>query len=164
MAPKPKIDFEICPAMPEDASEAVKVMRASIVELCEKDHENNEARLSEWLANKNQETFLTWLADDTLSLITAKHRQKIVAVAAVSHDNAMITLLYVAPAHTHQGISSALLTQCEKLLFEGRAQQIFVESSKTALQFYRARGWAKEEGRTAQTNDATHLTKFKRSG
>ncbi len=58
-------------ARPEDAANAVDVLRASITQLCVDDHMNDPATLDLWLANKTVESFRCWIETPTTHLVVA---------------------------------------------------------------------------------------------
>lgn len=125
------------PAGLADAPAMSAVLIASITELCADDHHNNPEALASWLANKTPEGIATWFADPASRLFVAERDGKVAAVGGLGAGR-MITLNYVAPAHRFAGVSKAMLAALEAQLGPGEAA---LDSSRTALPFYRALGW-----------------------
>ncbi len=141
------VHFEVRNALAADASAAVRVLRESISQLCEADHKNEPGEVSGWLANKTTDTFLKWLGDPDLVMRVAVRDGEIVGVGSCHIASRSVVLLYVAPEHRFGGVSSLLLSDLEEVLKRHGRGQIRLESTVTALAFYKARGWQpKSEG------------------
>ncbi len=128
-------------ALPEDAANAVDVLRASITEGCVEDHQHDPETLALWLHNKTVETFLRWLGTPTTHLIVAQHSSNLVGVAAINGQS-HIHLLYVRPGFYRTGVGSALLAELERHALDVGASQITLESSITARSFYERHGYS----------------------
>ena len=63
---------EIRDARPEEAAEIAALIRASITDLCARDHRNEPNALAAWLANKTPETVASWIAAPDQRLIVAR--------------------------------------------------------------------------------------------
>ncbi|GHB37390.1 hypothetical protein GCM10007094_28390 [Pseudovibrio japonicus] len=135
------LDVLVRDAGPGDADGAVRVLRESISRLCEADHENEPGEASRWLANKTVDTFLKWLGDPNLVMRVAVRDGEIAAVGSCHISSRSVVLLYVAPEHRFAGVSSLLLSDLEEVLRHLGSGQMSLESTATALEFYRARGW-----------------------
>ncbi len=138
-------------AGPADASAAVRVLRESILQLCEVDHKNEPGEVSGWLANKTTDTFLKWLGDPDLVMRVAVRDGEIVGVGSCHIASRSVVLLYVAPEHRFGGVSSLLLSDLEEVLKHHGRGQMSLESTATALAFYRARGWQPKNEDTPPT-------------
>jgi len=127
-------------ATPEDAAAACDVMRRSIAELCIADHGNDQAILGKWLSNKTPEAFRSWIRPGN-SVLVAIENDDILAVGCVT-DSGEITLNYVSPDARFRGASSVLLAGLEKRALARGNKTCTLESTKTALRFYLARGYS----------------------
>ena len=127
-------------ACAEDAPEAVETLRRSIAELCVADHGNAPEALEGWLANKNEEQWRDWVARRDVSVFVAAQDGVVRGVGLIAHTGE-IRLNYVHPIARLQGISRALLFAMEDEAQRlGRAHCV-LESTRTALRFYRANGY-----------------------
>ena len=135
--------MEIRDARIEDADAACLVMRRSIAELCEADHNNDSAILERWLGNKTPEIFASWMRQPGNSLLVAAEKNNILAVGAVT-DAGQITLNYVSPDVRFRGISRALLRALEARALERGNTRCTLTSTETALQFYKSNGYTAE--------------------
>jgi GNAT superfamily N-acetyltransferase len=128
-------------AKPEDVETACAVLRASIVELCAADHQNNPVLLERWLANKRPEIVAGWIARlDSSILVAVEDNDTILAVGSVT-DAGEITLNYVSPHARFRGVSRALLAALEARATERGNTMCHLHSTETARQFYLANGY-----------------------
>jgi GNAT superfamily N-acetyltransferase len=132
--------MEIRAATLEDAVAACQVMRRSIAELCDADHRNDEAILTQWLDNKNPEVFASWLKRPDSSLLVAVEADRILAVGSVT-DAGEINLNYVSPDARFRGVSRALLGALEARAAERGNTRCTLTSTETARRFYLASGY-----------------------
>lgn len=133
--------FRVRAARPEDAEAAALLLRRSITELCRPDHQDDLERLAGWLANKRPEVFLDWLANPQSTVLVAEGEQgQLLGVAACS-SSGHITLNYVSPDARFAGVSSALVSALEGDLKRQGVLQVSLVSTRTAHNFYRARGY-----------------------
>ena len=130
--------MQIRQAGPADAEEACTVVRRSIVELCEADHQGDAATLAAWLANKTPDNMRRWIADN--HVFVAVENDRILAVCALK-PSGELTLNYVSPDARFRGASKALLRQAEQTAAGLGVAAITLESSVTALRFYQAAGY-----------------------
>lgn len=140
--------FHIRDARPEDAAASTLVLRESISQLCVEDHENDPGRLSRWSANKTTNTFLKWLQEPNLVMRVAARGNEIIGVGSCDTTLRKIVLLYVSPSYRFAGVSAALLNDLEETLKSRGSEQMSLETTSTALHFYKSRGWRSvgEEG------------------
>ncbi len=127
-------------ARPEDAVDACDVMRASITQLCERDHDNDPATLADWLSNKTPVHVRLWIISPAYAIKLAHHRDRLVGLGALSASGE-VTLLYVAPEARFRGVSKALLISLEA---EARARGISTltaSSTTTAHKFFKMAGF-----------------------
>lgn len=130
--------MQVRPARMADAESAVAVVRRSIEQLCEPDHKGDPATLSMWLANKTAADMRRWIADHTV--VVAVDGEQIAGVAAVRADGEVL-LNYVAPEARFQGISKSLMNGIEAWASGRGLQCLRLDSTVTALRFYRSTGW-----------------------
>ena len=132
--------MEIRDAIAEDAEAACEVLRRSIAELCVADHRNDRQLLTEWLSNKNPDSFRSWLRPGN-SVLVAVEGDAILAVGSVT-DAGMITLNYVSPDARFRGVSRRLLAALEARAIERGNTRCTLHSTETAHRFYLANGYA----------------------
>jgi GNAT superfamily N-acetyltransferase len=128
------------PAREADVPEMSRVLIASITKLCIADHGGVPERIAGWTANKSHEGVARMLADADHSMFVAEHDGVVAAVGLVAGDR--IGLNYVDPDHRLAGISKALLAHMEQQMREAGVTTAVLESTETALGFYRSAGWA----------------------
>ena len=123
-----------------DAEAACAVLRASIVELCATDHNNDPVLLERWLANKQPEIIAGWIAQTDSSVLVAVEDDIVLAVGAVT-DAGEITMNYVSPHARFRGLSRALLAALEARAAERGNTECRLHSTETAHRFYLANGY-----------------------
>ncbi|SDF77884.1 GNAT family N-acetyltransferase [Thalassobaculum litoreum] len=129
----------IRPPKVSEARPVSRVVRRSIVELCEEDHGGDVHRIAEWLANKSPQQVARWIADSE-QLWSVAGREVIEGAGAVRRDGRVL-LLYVDPAARFSGVSRALLEQLELDAFQAGATRISLQSTRTARRFYLEAGY-----------------------
>jgi GNAT superfamily N-acetyltransferase len=130
--------MQVGPARMTDADSAAGVVRRSIEQLCGADHKGDPATLSIWLGNKTAENMRRWIAAHTV--VVAVEGGRITGVAAVRADGE-IFLNYVAPEARFRGASKALMKRIEAWASGRGLQWLTLDSTATALRFYRSTGW-----------------------
>ena len=135
-----KSSFTIRAAEPRDAAAMCEVLRRSIIELCVLDHQNDPARLAEWLADKTSEQVAGWIAYPGNHLFVAVTGDMVLAVGGLSAKGE-ITLNYVSPDGRFQGVSRAMLQTLEQTLREQGHRRATLTSTLTAHDFYLAAGY-----------------------
>ncbi|MBS0247116.1 MAG: GNAT family N-acetyltransferase [Proteobacteria bacterium] len=140
-SPASAISIDVRIARQDDAVAICDVLRRSIIELCEADHGHDRAFLDKWLANKKPEIVTQWIADPDNFLIVATEGDEIAGVASMQ-STGRIGLNYVSPSMRFRGVSKALLSALEDEATARGLTQCTLESTKTAMQFYRAQGYA----------------------
>jgi GNAT superfamily N-acetyltransferase len=135
--------MEIRDATAEDAEAACRVMRRSIAELCVADHRNDKVILTQWLSNKTQGVFVSWITQPNNSLLVAVESGNILAVGSVT-DAGKITLNYVSPDARFRGVSRALLGALEARAAERGNTRCTLTSTETARRFYQANGYIED--------------------
>jgi GNAT superfamily N-acetyltransferase len=145
-------------AWPEDAEAACVVLRASIIELCAADHNNDPVLLERWLANKHTEIVADWIAQPERSVLVAVEDDIILAVGSVSNTGE-ITLNYVSPHARFRGVSRASLTALEARAAERGNVACRLHSTETAHRFYLANGYVDEPIRKFGMNSGYPMSK-----
>ncbi len=128
-------------AVPSDAAAACEIVRRSIIELCHEDHQGDEATLASWLSNKTPENFERWIGSEEHVALVAERESELVGFALLNLKG-YIALLYVSPDERFRGISKALLSALEEAAVLAGFREIRLESSATALRFYRRQGYS----------------------
>jgi GNAT superfamily N-acetyltransferase len=136
--------MEIRNALEEDATDACRVIRRSITELCTSDHRNDPAILTSWLSNKTAETFASWIRQPSNSVLVAVDAGIILGVGSVT-DAGEINLNYVSPDARFRGVSRKLLRALEAKAMERGNVRCTLTSTLTARRFYRDRGYVEDE-------------------
>lgn len=134
------VSLHIRSALPADAVEASTVLRRSITELCQADHEDDPARIAVWTANKTPEEWAAWLQQEDVALYVAVLDQRIAGVGAVTKTGE-VRLNYVSPEARYCGVSKALLARMEKDTLALGVTHCRLESTRTAYRFYCAAGY-----------------------
>ena len=132
-------------ARPDDAEAAATVLRRSIVELCQADHRDDPDTLRRWLSNKTPEHVRAWISDPGNWLVVAEEEGRILGVAAMQ-TTGHINLNYLLPEARFRGVSKALLTELESKARALCLEACTLESTRTALAFYRGMGYTEAGG------------------
>jgi GNAT superfamily N-acetyltransferase len=128
-------------AVAKDAEAASLVLRRSITELCQRDHDNDPAILQSWLANKTAEKFREWaVASDALCFVVAGDDGAILGVGLLSNGGE-VRLNYVSPDARFRGVSTALIDAMEQEARTLGIARLTLNSTATAHRFYLSRGY-----------------------
>jgi GNAT superfamily N-acetyltransferase len=122
----------------EDADEACRVVRRSIIELCHADHQGDVHTLDLWLANKTAENMCRWIKQ--AHVFVATEGNALLGIGAIS-SSGEIMLDYVSPEARFRGVSKAILTRLEARAAELAVERVVLESTATARRFYIAAGY-----------------------
>ena len=102
----------ICKADTTDATEACRVLRRSISEVCGSDYGNDPKILAEWLFNKTPHNVSSWIQDQANFCVVAKRQDEIVGFAVLRGDE--ILLNYVVPEYLSKGAGHMMLEALER--------------------------------------------------
>ncbi len=127
-------------AVARDAAACSEIFCGSIRQLCLLDHHGDEALIAGWCKNKTPESVLQWIEQGPPKLFVAQVGTAITAVGGITLPNE-VSLNYVSPKFTRQGVSRALLRHMEQALKSHGCEIATLTSTKTALDFYQALGW-----------------------
>ena len=125
--------MQIREASIEKAEEACLVIKRSITELCQLDHQCDPHTLELWLANKTTENMRRWIREGNVFIGTDD--SVILGVAAINNSGG-ITLNYVSPDARFRGVSKALITRLEAKASELGEPRVTLQSTATARRFY----------------------------
>lgn len=128
------------PAHPDDAEAVTTVLRRSIIELCQADHRDDPATLERWLANKTPENVRTWIGDPGSRFLVADEEGRVLGAAAIQ-SSGRISLNYISPDARRRGVSKALVADLEARARALGHNACVLESTRTAIPFYRAIGY-----------------------
>lgn len=131
--------FSVRQPKPEDAEAACSAVRASIEVCCAADHGGERARLDAWLKNKTPETFRAWIQSDTLYCVVVEESSKIVGFGMSAAGE--VLLCYVTPEARFRGAGKAVLQSIELQVKTSGISELRLESTRTALEFYRRNGY-----------------------
>ena len=124
----------------DEAQTIANLVRGSISELCFDDHEGNDAKIDQWLANKTEETIAAWISAPDLSLFVIGCSTGL-AAAGCHRDDGVILMNYVSPFYRFQGLSDRMLAHLESSLSALGITTARLVSTRTAISFYERRGW-----------------------
>ena len=124
------------------ASEFCNVLRESIVELCEEDHRNDSVKLDAWLKNKTVENCKDWIADNESCAFVAMEKGKVVGISLIG-KNGHLFLCYLLSKVKGRGIGKLLLKAAESKALYWGVNEITLESTVTAKEFYLYNGYTK---------------------
>jgi len=122
----------------QDADDCCFVVRHSISELCILDHQGDATTLELWLANKTPANMQRWIREH--HVLVAVFGTAISGVAGMTARGEII-LNYVSPNARFQGVSKALLRGLERRAQHLRIPLLKLQSTATAMHFYRALGY-----------------------
>jgi GNAT superfamily N-acetyltransferase len=132
--------MQIREANVDDAFEACQIVRRSIAELCQADHQDDPIILEQWLSNNSFDNMRSWIADSNTYVVVATEGTAIIGVGAVT-SSGEITLNYVSPDSRFLGVSKAILNQLEARARELGNKTCTLTSTETARRFYLAAGY-----------------------
>jgi GNAT superfamily N-acetyltransferase len=127
-------------ARPADADAAVAVLRRSITESCEADHQGDAQTLGQWLANKTPEHFGAWLAEEDNYCVVAALEGPICGVGLVNRGGEVM-LCYVAPDAQRRGVGRALHAALEAKARAWDVARLHLRSTLGARRFYENLGF-----------------------
>lgn len=131
--------FSVRQSNPEDADAACGAVRASIEMCCAADHGGEQARLDAWLKNKTPETFRSWIQSESLYCVVVEEGSKIVGFGMSA--TGQVLLNYVTSATRFRGAGKAMLESIELHAVATGVPELRLESTRTALEFYRRNGY-----------------------
>lgn len=131
--------FSVRTSRPEDAEAACSAVRSSIEVCCADDHGGDRTRLDAWLKNKTPEAFRTWIQSDSLYCVVAEENSKIVGFGMAAAGE--VLLCYVAPEVRFRGAGKSILQAIEQWAAASGVPELRLESTRTALAFYRRNGF-----------------------
>ncbi|QZA79138.1 GNAT family N-acetyltransferase [Deefgea tanakiae] len=127
------------PANAEDAEAIAELIRQSITELCDLDHQHNEAELADWLTDINTEAITDCTENSSVQYLALLGKKR-VGFASMNWQGEIVHL-YVAPKQTQNGIATALLAALELAAREHGFNPIMVATTHSARGFFRTRGF-----------------------
>jgi zinc D-Ala-D-Ala carboxypeptidase len=127
-------------AVASDAGAACRTVRRSIAELCAEDHHGDADTIAEWLANKTEANFESWINSDRLVAMVAEGPAGVIGFGLLGL-NGTLALLYVSPDARFQGVSKSLVTALEREAAAAGVREITLGSSLTARRFYERCGY-----------------------
>lgn len=134
------MSFEIRLAASSDATAACNVLRRSILECCELDHQNDPAILQAWLGNKTPEMVASWFTSPTNFSIVAVDEGKVVGVALLTGAG-KLALCYLLPEARSKGLGKALLSRVEEQACSWGVKALQLHSTATGEEFFARRGY-----------------------
>ena len=129
------------PATIDDAAEAIEAVRQSISRLCVADHQNDQATLDRWLANKTPEKFGVWIRDPENFCVVEEIDGRVQGVGLVRR-NGEVLLFYVAPGCQRKGLGRRIHDALEAHAIGWGLRRLHLESTAGARWFYESMGYA----------------------
>lgn len=131
------------PILPKDAEELAELFALSI-ELLTQNEYSEEQRLAWMSAAVDEKEFYGKLAKQLT--ILAEVDGEIAGFASLTES--AIGMCYVHPEHAFLGVGTALLDALEKLAKARKVDKLFVDSSDTAVEFFKKRGFEAQSRNT----------------
>lgn len=132
--------FTIQRADSVDSEEIALLVRRSITELCEEDHQNDPKTLKLWLENKTAANVEAWIVSAGCFLVAVDHNRRILGAAFASSDG-HIFLNYVLPEMRFVLVSKMLMRTFEVCFAERGLKRFSLTGTKTAARFFRSLGY-----------------------
>ena len=130
----------IRPAVSDDATAACLVLRRSIRECCQQDHQGDSAVLDAWLGNKTPGTVGGWIASPANHMLVAVRDGALAGVALLTQAG-KLSLCYVLPEFQHCGVGKALLDGVEAKAREWGVGALSLKSTVSACDFFARNGY-----------------------
>lgn len=127
---------------PTDLNAVVSTIRASITQLCQKDHQNDPEKLASWLVNKTKEALAEPLAAANSACFVAVDAGDVVGVVHILVSGE-ITLCYVHPQAIGKGVGQRLITTAFEFARTNGLQNLTLEATQTAKPFYERMGFVR---------------------
>lgn len=134
------IALTVSPAACADAGIISRILIHSIERGCALDHRNAPLIVAAWTRHKSTADVLAWLAQSRLYLNLALLDDKPVGIGMARADG-RIALCYVQPEWFRRGAGRALMADLEAWLQRGRCRRVCLNSTRTAVDFYRRLGY-----------------------
>ncbi|WP_374663253.1 GNAT family N-acetyltransferase [Acinetobacter sp.] len=140
----------------EDIPEIIRVIHES-VRSCIQDHQRNESEIQIWLEKTSQSNLLLWILYND-SWVYIENDQ--IAGFIMVNDQGEILLNYIRPEMQLQGIGTALLMNMIDCLREKKIPQVSLDSTQTALPFYKKCGFQSPAMTNLNGIPSTSLIKY----
>ncbi|WP_158006540.1 GNAT family N-acetyltransferase [Acidithiobacillus thiooxidans] len=134
------MELKIRSGTDDDAKQAINVIRRSIIELCEIDHQNDATKITEWILNKTEENWRRWVSSPRGAVFVAEREGQLVGVSMMDFEGTIL-LNYVHPDARYTGVSKALLATMEVDATNRGIGRCTLQSTETALVFYERCGY-----------------------
>jgi GNAT superfamily N-acetyltransferase len=131
---------EIRLALPDDASDACRVLRRSITECCTLDHHGEAAVLDGWLGNKTPDNVASWIASPSNCMLVALRDGELVGVSLLTQAG-KLSLCYLVPEAHHAGLGKAMLDRLEEQARQWGVSVLRMHSTATARDFFARNGY-----------------------
>ena len=125
-----------------DAAHCLDLIARSIDKLSENYYD--EKQRAAWVAQyPSPEQFATW--KNTRAIFSAHCAGDIVGLGEIDLNRCEIVGVYVDPNHTRSGIGEALLEKLEHAALDGGVDDLHIDASLNAVDFYRRCGYVDVE-------------------
>jgi GNAT superfamily N-acetyltransferase len=128
-------------AVPDDAPAACSLLRRSIEQGCEADHEGRPDILASWLGNKTPGNVAAWFVTPTNHALVAERDGEIAGLALLTQAG-KVALCYVLPDALRAGVGRALLAALEEQARAWNIRKLSLHSPASASAFFERHGYA----------------------
>lgn len=132
--------FTIVPASSVDSEEIANLLRRSIRELCQADHQIDPDRVEPWLKNKTADNVERWIHGPG-RVFSAMDLQRSVIGVGMGSPEGEVLLNYVATEARFSGVSKMLMRAVEDYFRDRGLTTSVLQSTGTAENFYRSIGY-----------------------
>lgn len=131
--------MQVRPATVFDVFDLSHVLMGSITRMCAADHGDDPRKIGLWTKNKDPKSIREWITRGD-SIWVTEHMGRVSAVGGLRSPSE-VSLLYVSPGCSGQGVGTALLAQLEAELAASGQTCGHLHATRTALAFYQKNGW-----------------------
>lgn len=124
-------------AKPQDAEAIAHVIQTSI-KACVADHHNDPQVIQDCLSNKTADNLKAWLQHKYA--VSVKQDDQVIGFLLLSPKGELL-LNYLLPSHFHQDLGKQMLKSAIDHAKAENIAQIYLESTKTAKDFYQRNGF-----------------------
>lgn len=132
-------------AATEDSEAITRIHYDAVHVTAAKDYD--QAILDQWSTVVTKERIENYKsrpdADKEVTLV-AEINGQIAGVGSIIPETKELSAIYVSPANARQGVGTALLKELEKIAYSMSIEELWLDSSLTAEEFYLAHGFVRD--------------------
>jgi len=141
--------YTVARASSADSHEIAKLLRRSIIELCQSDHGDEPDRYEAWLKTKSADQVEKWI-DGPGGAFVAQDQDKRILGFVMGSPSGQVLMTHVLPEARFTGVSKALMRAVEDYFRDRGLDLAHLNSTGTADRFYRAIGYTETGGSETQ--------------